>query len=210
MTISLGEFKGTLLTLFIAVFFLLLVSCGNVAILLLALGSARQYELAMRSALGATRLRILRQLLTEAVCLSLAGGLLGVGIAFAAVRLIIKLMPEYAIPHEVQISLSLPVLLFCLAICGCYRACCRPVACVEVVLKSVRRTDYRWVGVGLRSFQGTNAQNAMILIQIALTVLLLAGSGAAIQSLLGIIPRQTRIRSSQRTSAFPWCSRTWV
>ncbi len=176
----LGEFKGTLLTLFVAVFLLLLISCGNVSILLLARGAARQYEFAMRSALGATRLRMVRQLLTEALCLSIAGGVLGVGVAFAAVRVIVRLLPEYAIPHEVVIQLNVPVLLFCIAVAVATGI----VAGLSPALQlSSTGVAERLQGAGSRtvSFRGAKAQSAMILAQIALTVLLLAASGAGIQ-----------------------------
>ena len=87
----LGRFKGTLFLLFSAVGLLLLIGCGNVSILMLARGNTRQREIAMRSALGASRLRILRQLLTEAVVLSLAGAVLGIGLAYLGIRLITAL-----------------------------------------------------------------------------------------------------------------------
>lgn len=117
----LGQFKGTLLLLFSAVGLLLLIGCGNVSILMLARGRARIQELAMRSALGASRLRILRQLLTEAVLLSMAGAAFGVGLAFLGIRLITGLLPEYSVPHEIVIAINLPVLAFSAAVsilCG--------------------------------------------------------------------------------------------
>ncbi len=73
----LGQFKGTLLVLFASVVLLLIIACGNVSILMLARGTARHQELAMRRALGASRLRLARQTLTEAVVVSLVGDVLG-------------------------------------------------------------------------------------------------------------------------------------
>ena len=73
----LGQFKGTLMVLFGAVALLLLIGCGNVSILMLARGTARLQELATRLAVGASRSRIIRQLLTEAVMLAVTGGALG-------------------------------------------------------------------------------------------------------------------------------------
>ena len=87
----LGQFKGTLILLFVAVALLLLIGCGNVSILMLARGTARLQELATRLALGASRGRIMQQLLTEAVILSLTGGVLGMAFALAAIRLITRL-----------------------------------------------------------------------------------------------------------------------
>ena len=179
----LGEFKGTLLLLFGAVGLLLLIGCGNVAILMLARGTARQQELAMRAALGASRLRIVRQLLTEAVLLSVTGGVFGIGIAYLAIRLILGLLPEYSIPHEVVVSLNLPVLLFSSAVS----------VAAGIVSGLTPALQFSRPGVqsllqsgGSRTVTGSggNVRSVMIAAQVALTVLLLAGAGAAMRTFL--------------------------
>src|SRR5258707_11335994 len=80
----LGRFSGTLNLLFGAVLALLLIGCANVSILLLARGTARQHELAVRASIGASRTRLVRQLLTESVLLSVVGATLGVLFAYPA------------------------------------------------------------------------------------------------------------------------------
>ena len=179
----LGEFKGTLLTLFVAVLFLLLIGCSNVSILLLARGSVRQYELAMRSALGAPRSRIVRQLLTEAVFLSVAGGIVGIAVAFAAIHLITGLIPQYSIPHEVVITLNLPVLLFSTlvsVITGILAGLSPALYLSKIkVAETMQAAGSRTV-----TRSGSRTQGALITLQIALTVLLLAASGAAMRQFL--------------------------
>ena len=102
--------------LFGAVGLLLLISCVNVSNLLLSKASARYKEIAVRASLGASRLRIVRQLLCESIVLALMGGLLGVFLAKAGLAGIIAMVPPNTIPDEAVISLNTPVLLFAVAI----------------------------------------------------------------------------------------------
>ncbi|MBV9403972.1 MAG: ABC transporter permease, partial [Acidobacteriaceae bacterium] len=97
--------------LFGAVGFVLLVACANIANLLLVRGTARQKEIAIRAALGAGRTRLIQQLLTESVLLSIAGGIAGIGPAFVGIRLLMKFKPE-ALPNSELIRLNPTVLLF--------------------------------------------------------------------------------------------------
>jgi putative ABC transport system permease protein len=108
--------QDALWILFGAVGLLLLISCVNVSNLLLSKASARYKEIAVRASLGASRLRIVRQLLCESTVLALAGGLLGMLLAKAGLAGIIAAVPPNTIPDESVISLNTPVLLFALAI----------------------------------------------------------------------------------------------
>src|SRR5256885_1165415 len=108
----LGRFAGTLTLLFGAVVALLVIGCANVSILLLARAPARQHEFAVRVSVGAGRSRLIRQLLTESVLLSVAGAALGIIAAYKGVDALAALLPFYSFPHEAAIKVNFPVLVF--------------------------------------------------------------------------------------------------
>ncbi len=180
---------GTLSLLFTAVALLLAIGCGNVSILLLARGTARQHELALRTAVGATRNRIVRQLLTEALVLSFAGAALGVLLAYKAVGVIVAMLPQGSFPHEAAIGVNLPVLLFSVAIAlttgvlfGLLPALRLSRPDVGQVMQSGSRKIAGRLG-------GRATNNLLIAGQIGLTLLMLAGAGAAIQGFLRTMQR---------------------
>ena len=101
--------------LFGAVALLLLIACANVSSLLLSKATARQKEMAVRTALGASRGRVVRQLLTESLVLASIGCAIGIALAYAGLRVILTLVPPDTIPDESEIAINLPVLLFAAA-----------------------------------------------------------------------------------------------
>ena len=111
----LGKAGHALFLLFVAVVMLLIIGCANCSILLLARGMARQSEFAVRTALGASRYRIVRQLLVEALVLAITGSLLGIGLAYYMAKLIFSLFPDVFM-HESVIRINLPVLAFSTAL----------------------------------------------------------------------------------------------
>jgi putative ABC transport system permease protein len=180
------ELGGTLYLLFGAVTLLLLIGCGNVSILLLARATARQHEFAVRSAIGASRPRIIRQLLTESLVLSLTGAGLGLLLAYQTVSLIVANLPEFSFPHEAAIQINLPVLAFSIAVAigtgilfGLSPAwqLTRPEVS-QVMQSSTRKTT--------GSVRGRRTHHALIAGQIALTLVMLAGAGAAIEGFLRV------------------------
>ena len=183
----LQSLSGTLYLLLGAVALLLAIGCGNVSILLLARGTAREHELAVRAAIGAQRLRIVRQLLTEALVLALAGAALGIGLAFGLVRLILWILPKFQFAPEVQIGINMPVLIFSAS-----------VSLVSVVLfglwpawKLSRPEISRMMQTGSRKVTGSAESRRMhgILIagQIALTLNLLTVAGGTMEGFVRLI-----------------------
>ncbi|MFZ1015051.1 MAG: FtsX-like permease family protein, partial [Terracidiphilus sp.] len=177
----LGQFKGTLLLLFVAVALLLLIGCGNVSILMLARGTSRLQELATRLAIGASRLRVVRQLLTESVILSVVGGILGMALAYGAIHLIVGLLPEYSIPHEVVIRLNVPVLLFSTAISVAVGILAGLSPALQFSSPHISQM-VQSSGTRSTTSHGARTRAALIAAQITLTVLMLAGAGAAMRN----------------------------
>jgi predicted permease len=181
------QLGGTLYLLFSAVALLLVIGCGNVSILLLARGTARQHELAVRTAVGASRGRIIRQLLSEALVLSLTGTVLGVLLAYRALAVIVLLLPKFSFPHEAAIQINLPVLAFSVAVAlltgilfGLWPALQLSRPEVSQVMQSSSR---KIVGM----VRGRTTHNVLIGAQVALTLVMLAGAGAAMKGFLRLI-----------------------
>lgn len=175
------DLRGTLYLLFGAVALLLMIGCGNVSILLLARGTARQHEFAIRSAVGASRARIVRQLLTESLLLALVGAGLGVLLAYRSVEFIVARLPEYSFPHEADFHVNLPVLLFSVALAILSGV----IFGIFPALASARREINQVMQAGTHKVAGTvrgkRMHSGLIAGQIALTLLLLTAAGAAIQ-----------------------------
>src|SRR5438132_13330828 len=113
ITVASGEMRQSLRLLLGAVGLLLLIACANVANLQLARGTSRTREMAIRLAVGAGQGRLVRQLLTESVVVSLVGGLLGLLFAACMTRLVVALMPRLNVPNAPRIALNVYVLMFC-------------------------------------------------------------------------------------------------
>lgn len=181
------DLGGTLYLLFSAVALLLAIGCGNVSILLLARGTARQHEFAVRTAIGATRRRLIRQLLTESLLLSLTGAILGVLLAYRALSIIVEMLPKYSFPHEAAIQINLPVLVFSVGaalLTGIVFGLWPALQLSRPEVSQVMQSSTRKIAGGVR---GRATHNALIAGQIALTLLMLAGAGAAMEGFLRLM-----------------------
>jgi predicted permease len=180
---------GTVYTMFGAVLLLLAIGCGNVSILLLAQGTARQHELAVRVAVGAARGRILRQLLSESLLLATIGAALGVWLSYAMLAGIRLLLPPYAFPSESVIHINVTVLLFSVAVAlatgmlfGIWPALqlSRPPVGPLIQSSAPRMTA---------SVRSRQTHNVLIAGQIAMTLLLLVASGSAMKEFIRMLHR---------------------
>jgi putative ABC transport system permease protein len=181
-----SERKQTLWLLLGAVAFILLIACVNVANLLLARGLARQKELAVRSALGASRRNIFEQLITESLLLAIAGGLLGIGVGYGMLQALMAIMPRGTLPDEADLHLNLPILLFTLIattfaglLFGSAPAWYASRVDPGEALKEGNRTG---VGAGRHRLR-----QALVVGEFALALALLAGAGLAIHSFLNLL-----------------------
>jgi putative ABC transport system permease protein len=182
LTVATGRMSSSLHLLLVAVGFLLLIACVNVANLQLARTTARAREIAVRLSVGATRPRLMRQLLTESVLLSVLGGALGVLFAIAATRAIAALMPDFYKPNEARITINVYVLLFSLAaslLTGIVFGLTPAIRCSRPNLVDALKDGGRG-SVG--SASGQKLRGWLVAAEVALSVILLAGASLAIRS----------------------------
>jgi putative ABC transport system permease protein len=175
-----GDNRMALVILLGAVGCVLLIACVNIANLLLARGAGRSREIAIRTALGASRMRIVRQLVTESLLLALAGTALGVGIASWAVAALVKLYPQN-LPRLSEVSIDMRVLLFSLGVAVVSAILFGLFPALQVTKVNVEES-LREGGRAGSSLRHKRFRTALVVAETALGVVLLVGAGLLIRS----------------------------
>lgn len=187
ITVASGEMTSSLRLLLAAVGFLLLIACLNVANLQLARTTTRTREIALRLSVGAHRGRLVRQLLTESVLLSMLGGTVGVLLAIGITRAIAALIPSFYVPNEARITVNAWVLLFSFIISvmtGILFGLVPALQCSQPNLVDSLKEGGRGSGGSIR---GQKTRRTLVVIEVALAVILLAASSITVRNFQGLM-----------------------
>jgi putative ABC transport system permease protein len=179
-----GGFKKTLYSLLAAVLLLLLISCSNVANLLLARATAREKEMAMRTSLGASRARLIQQLLAESFLLAAAASIAGCALAYFGLQVVGALIPAGTLPEETVIRMNGPVLLLALGITLLTTILCGLAPALHILRGDLQpRLAGSGKGVGT-TFRHGKLRAALVIGEVALSIVLMIGAGLLMRSFL--------------------------
>ncbi len=181
-----GDFKNNLYALLAAVFMLLLIACSNVANLLLARATAREREIAVRASLGASRGRLVRQLLVESSVLAAAACVVGCLFAYVGMKGLMAIVPRGPIPEETVIGLNPAVLLFALAMAVLTTLICGLAPALHAVGGNLQpRMAGGGKGTGGGSRHG-KLRSGLVIGEVALSIILLTGAGLMMRSFFAL------------------------
>jgi putative ABC transport system permease protein len=195
------KLRRNLWLLLAAVGLVLLIACANVANLLLARGAARQQELALRSAMGATRRQVFAQLLTESLTLAAIGGAIGIGMGWSIMKLAMAILPLEKQTAEAVVGLNGPVLIFAVGatlVAGIVFGCAPAWQAVGLNLAETLKQGGR--SISGRGRSGT--QGLLVTAEFALALTLLAGAGMALHSFWNLSRIDLGIRTDNVVTGF--------
>ncbi len=188
---TVGGLRTALLVLLGAAGFLLLVACANVVNLLLARAAARQRELAVRTALGASRWRLVRQFLTESLLLALAGGVLGLLVAGWGVRVLVAFEPGN-LPRTEEVFVDWRVIVFAIAVSAATAVTLGWIAATRVTGRRLHESLKEGGRTGIGG--GQRLRSCVVVSQLALTLVLLVGAGLMARSFLRLLEQDPGFR----------------
>ena len=177
----LGRLRRVLIVLMCAAGCVLLIACANLASLLLMRAVGRKREIAIRMALGAGRFRLIRQMLTEAVLLSLTGGALGLTFAFAAMKVLTELVPE-GLPSTTKPEIDARLLLFAFALSLATGVIFSLIPALQAARASVNDA-LKQGGRSGADRRGSKTRDALVVLEVAVALVLLTGAGLMIETM---------------------------
>ncbi|HTX16171.1 MAG TPA: ABC transporter permease [Candidatus Baltobacteraceae bacterium] len=181
-----GDFKSMLLALMGAVLMLLLIACTNIANLLLARATAREKEIAIRTSLGASRGRLIRQLLVESFLISVVACVFGCFFAYFGVKEVVARLPLQTLTESISIELNFQVLLFAAGVAVLTTFLCGLAPAMHAV-RGALQAHLSGTGRGMSAgARHGRLRSALVVGEVALSVLLLAGAGLLMRSLLAL------------------------
>ncbi len=181
-----GDFRRTLYALLGAVFLLLLIACSNVGNLLLTRATIREREIAVRASLGASRGRLIRQLLVESFVLATVACVAGCLLAYLGLKALVPIIPRGPIPEETVIALNPAALLFAMAISALATLICGLMPALHAVRRDLRQATVGCAKSPGGGFRYGNLRAALVIAEVALSMVLLTGAAFMMRSFFAL------------------------